>query len=95
MNHEGYVTQMALSSDKRHALTVSELVTDREFRTTATLWNLATRQGRVLDELSHPRSTRTSSAGTDPRRITSARFDPTGQTAIVSRSAASGRPVAG
>ena len=40
--HDGFVTELSLSEDGRHALTVDETRTQDQMQSTATLWNLKT-----------------------------------------------------
>ncbi len=84
MMHDGVVTQLSVSSDGRYGLTLSELSTTNGASTAATLWDLETGLGSVLDR----------TAGNRDRQqpITSVRFDPSGKFASISRAAASNSP---
>ena len=92
LNHKGYVTQLSICKDERHALTVSELVTDLEFVTTATLWDLHDGQKQVLDRVASPLDPDRGYQRTNPQRITSARFDDAGRVAVVSRAEVGAAP---
>jgi hypothetical protein len=85
MDHDGYVTQLAVSPDQRHVLTVSERGDEAGFATTAILWDWTTGLGRLLDAIVSPRAAGDASDRRLAPRITSARFDETGRTAVVSR----------
>lgn len=89
-NHEGAVTQLSLSTDGRHALTVSELATESRYFSQARLWDLRSGTFETLAEESEPRSLE--SAGRIQRRITSARFDPQGSRIAIARAQAEGDP---
>ena len=51
LRHQGFVTAVALSPDGRNAVTLSEQTTDDEFKSTATLWDLRTETGEMIDEV--------------------------------------------
>ncbi|MFK8111441.1 MAG: protein kinase [Rubripirellula sp.] len=90
LNHGGFVTQFALSSDGKHAISVSELTSASSVHSTAKLWNLRSGQGIVLDQLTNSRQAKSSSR--DRKRIASVEFDSTGKRAIVSQTATSTSP---
>ncbi len=92
LNHDGFVTKFSLSRDGRHALTVSELSTETRFRSAATLWDLSSGQGQVLQRLSQRRDEQDASSSRSRRRITSAHFDPSGRIAVVGRAAEDDKP---
>ena len=68
LKHDGFVTQVSLSDDGRSALTVSELRTQDGLQSQATLWNLATEAGQVLDRV----NSTTSGAADNTRAVRSA-----------------------
>ena len=91
MKHDGYVTSVSLSPDAKFALTVCELSTNDQLRTSVHLWDLQTWQGRELQHSTQRRGTKDSSEGTSDaankadgaQRIVSAEFSEEGQSAIV------------
>ena len=81
----GYVVKMSLSPDGRNLLTVCEVASETSIKTFATLWDLNSGLGKVLDLTVRLRTTET---GDESRaRITSARFDATNKLVFVSRTA--------
>ncbi len=92
MNHDGFVTQVSLSPDGRHALTVSELSTETRFRSAATLWDIESGQGQVLQQLTQRRDDKDNISRRVQRRITSAQFDASGRIAVVGRAAEDNQP---
>lgn len=90
LDHIGYVTKVALSDDGRHAMTVSEVTTNRAAKAIATLWDIRTGKGLVLDRFVSPLS---DAAGNRRRaRITSAGFDGKGELIAVSRAGFASQP---
>ena len=88
--HVGYVTQLSSTPDGRYALTVSEVTTDTEAKSIATLWDLDSGLGRVLDRFI---STVASTGSKRQRaRITSASFDDSGRLVVVSRASFGNQP---
>ncbi len=85
--HDGFVTQLSLSEDGNHALTVDELRTEILFQSTATLWNLRTNQRQVLDQVKRTLDRSAAKQRTAGQRINSAQFGSQSQLAIISRSA--------
>ena len=85
LKHDGFVTQVSLSGDGRSALTVSELRTQDGLQSQATLWNLTTQAGQVLDRVKS--TTNRAADNTRAARINSAQFGPQSRWAIVSRTA--------
>ena len=92
MNHQGFVTGLSVSQDGRLALTVSDLATETQFRSAATLWDLRTGQGQILDQVIDQRNDQDESSSRSRRRITSATLDPLGQLAVVGRAATGDAP---
>ncbi|MDB4393875.1 protein kinase [Rhodopirellula sp.] len=81
----GYVSELCLSKDGQQMLTVCEVASKTYIKTFATLWNLNSGLGTILDLTVTPRL---GEAGVVSRaRITSARFDPDNKTVLVSRTA--------
>ena len=87
LKHDGFVTQVSLSGDGRSALTVSELRTQDGLQSQATLWNLATEAGQVLDRVKSTTSRAADNTRAIGARIHSAQFGPQSRWAIVSRTA--------
>ncbi|WP_442505363.1 protein kinase domain-containing protein [Novipirellula sp. SH528] len=91
MKHDGYVTSVSLSPEAKFALTVCELSTNDQLRTSVHLWDLQTRKGRELQRSTQRRRAKDSSEGTNvaanitdgDRRIASAEFSEEGHSAIV------------
>ncbi|TWU55736.1 protein kinase domain-containing protein [Rubripirellula reticaptiva] len=78
LNHDGFVTQLAISSDGRSAVTLSELSTETSLTTKATHWNLDDGAHRVLSRVSGRLDSRGDENNRKRPRITSVRMDPTG-----------------
>ena len=85
---DGFVTQLSLSEDGNHALTVAESRTETRFQSTATLWNLRTKERRVLDQVKRTLDRSRSNQRAADGRINSAQFGPQSRLAIISRSTA-------
>ncbi len=83
--HDGFVTQLSLSGDGNHALTVDELITRDLFQSTATLWNLGTGKGRSLDQVKRTINRSGANQRTRGERIDSAEFGSQSQVAVISR----------
>ena len=81
----GYVVELSFTEDQKHLLTICEVASQSYIKTFATLWDVNSGLGQVLDLTVMPR---TSEAGAVSRaRITSARFDPESKAILVSRTA--------
>ncbi len=81
----GYVVKLSFTEDQKHLLTVCEVASKSYIKTFATLWDVNSGLGQVLDLTVVPRS---NDAGVVSRaRVTSARFDPSNKTVLVSRTA--------
>ena len=81
----GYVIDLSLSHDNKYLVTVCEVANETYIKTFATLWDVGSGLGKVLDLTVTPRS---SDGGSVSRaRITSARFDPDNRMVFVSRTA--------
>ena len=81
----GYVVQLTLSPDGQHLLSVSEVANEGFVKTFATLWDLKSGLGKILDLTVR---TRSNTANVISRaRITSARFDAGNESVYVSRTA--------
>ena len=89
MNHDGFVNQISLSDDGHYCVTVSELTSEREYRSAATLWDLRTGLGQRLDRVSNVRKKDQSLR--DRQRISSAQFATHGKTVVVAHAASSKR----
>jgi WD40 repeat protein/serine/threonine protein kinase len=85
LKHDGFVTQVSLSDDGRYALTVSESRRQDRFQSQATLWNLATETGRVLDRVERDVRGSDDAVRTTGARINSAVFGQQSRWAIISR----------
>ncbi len=85
MNHDGFVSRLALSDDGKWALTVSELLTKTTLRTAATLWDLRTRKAQVIDEIELSLDGDQTLTARDRQRILAVNFDPSSSIAVVSR----------
>ncbi len=81
----GYVVQLTLSADGQHLLSVSEVANQGFVKTFATLWDLTSGLGKLLDLT--VRTTSNTANVTSRARITSARFGVGNQSAYVSRTA--------
>ncbi|MEO1530224.1 MAG: hypothetical protein AAFX06_32945, partial [Planctomycetota bacterium] len=90
LQHDGFVTSVALGADGRSAVTVSERTTEGEFRSVATLWDLRSESGRVIDRVS-AKTQRGSGRASSVARITSARFGDAGRGIVICRRDAAGR----
>ncbi|EMI15401.1 hypothetical protein RMSM_07679 [Rhodopirellula maiorica SM1] len=99
MSHDGFVTSVSLSADGKFALTLSELTTQDRLQTSVHLWDLASGQGRQLQQSVLERSKRERanerSASKDTRsdqRIGSVAFADAGNTAMVTVVSRSNQP---
>ncbi len=85
MNHNGFVSRLALSDDGNWAATVSELLTKTTLRTAATLWNLQTGKASVLDEIELAIDADQPLTARDRQRVLAVQFDKASATVVVSR----------
>ncbi|GAA4455264.1 protein kinase domain-containing protein [Novipirellula rosea] len=91
MNHDGYVTSVSMSADAKFALTLCELSTSDQLKTSVHLWNLQTRQGRELQQSILRRGTKEGFKGVGDvagraggaQRIVSAEFSAEDNSAMV------------
>ena len=90
LEHDGFVNSLSLSPNGLQAVTVSQLVSDDRFVSTATLWNLRTGQGQSIERV-ESRSPKGDASSYEADRITSARFGLRGKHIVVCRRNASGR----
>jgi len=81
----GYVVELSLTEDEQSLLTVCEVASETHIRTFATLWNLESGMGKILDLTVTPRSRE--SDAVSRARITSVDFGSDSETVLVSRSA--------
>ncbi|TWT84511.1 Serine/threonine-protein kinase PknD [Planctomycetes bacterium CA13] len=94
MSHDGFVTSLSLARDGKFALTISESTSENQIKTTATLWEMGTGAGRVIDRSMIARATSgNQAADTNPRgRITSAEIGDRGRLAMISHAGTAGAP---
>ena len=90
--HDGFVTQLSLSADGQHAVTVSEQTSEKRFVAQAQLWNLRTGTRRVLDRIGSAISQQSENRSPKRSRITSAEFGGQSDLVTVSRSAGTAQP---
>ncbi len=82
LNHDGFVTQFSLSGDGAAAMTLSELTTEKQLQTTATLWDVKSNTSRVLDRIQTPIDGQAATSRTR-HRISTAKFDRQDKVAII------------
>ncbi|TWU59308.1 Serine/threonine-protein kinase PknD [Rubripirellula tenax] len=83
LNHNGFVTQFALSRDETSVVTLSELLTDSQLTTTATYWNLANQASQTLSRVTDNVDSNAKQNRQGRRRIHSVRWDDEATTATV------------
>ncbi len=81
----GYVGELSIAENEQHLLSVCEVASETYIKTFATLWDLESGTGKVLDLTVTPRSSESDIVSR--ARITSAGFDPDRKTVLVSRTA--------
>ena len=105
LNHDGFVTEISLSKDQKHAVTVSELLTKTQLVSKATFWDLQTKRSVTLARSSQRlgadrlnaeqpgRNTGTSngSSNRSRARVTAAAFGQSGHSVVVCQTTAKGR----
>ena len=81
----GYVVDLSMSEDNKYIVTVCEVANEDYIKTFATLWEIGSGLGQVLDLTVTPRSS--DGRAVSRSRITSASFDPATKMVFVSRTA--------
>ncbi|OUW86657.1 MAG: hypothetical protein CBD74_02195 [Saprospirales bacterium TMED214] len=81
----GYVAELSITQDEQYLLTVGEVASETYIKTFATLWDLESCMGKILDLTVTPRLRE--SDAISRARITSADFDPDRKVVLVSRTA--------
>ena len=81
----GYVVKLSMTEDEKYLLTVGELASETYIKTFATLWDLKSGMGKILDLTVTPRVRESDTVSR--ARITSAGFDPDRKVVLVSRTA--------
>ncbi len=90
-DHDGFVTDFAISSDERYAVGLSERSTETRFTTSAVFWDLNSGNRILLDEVSESIDPDAIEGSRTRRRITSVNIDPKSTVIVVGQSSGIGR----
>ncbi|KAA1259645.1 Serine/threonine-protein kinase PknD [Rubripirellula obstinata] len=86
LNHDGFVTEISLSRDQQHAVTVSELLTESQLKSRATLWDLKTMRPVTLARSERNLSKSPGTGSRRRNRVTAAAFGKSGHSVVVCQS---------